>query len=164
MADKFIFNEKNVYNDKRSVHIHLPKENQNKRNLNPNEWFKLVFGLVCLLVFVALTFILTQQRELPSFSSFIDVLRHVPSIDVDAFVVTDDILGWLKPLVVGDLPEWLSFLAPFLNWINGLIVGIKTFLTLLLMPIDVVVWVGACLVQLLLYVGYFLYFLGLGIA
>lgn len=164
MSDKIILNDnkKNIYNDKRSYHVHLPKDS--KRTLRPNEWFKLVFGLVCLLVFVSLTFILTQQREIPSFSSFIDLLRYVPSIDIDYFVVSDDILSWLRPLSIGELPDWLSFASNVLGWINGIILGVKGFLTWLLLPLDVVVWVGACIIQLLLYLFYFIGYMGLGLA
>lgn len=144
-------NNKSKFSLKDHYHFEM-EDNKPKTSLSANQWFKVLSFCVFFLVFVGLAWALSSKREIPSFSSLIDLIRRTPSVDVEFFIVTDDVFSWLKTIPLsfnfeGALAP-LNFLNTVINWVNSTIIGLKSFLEVMFMPLDLTSWLVSSITQL----------------
>lgn len=92
-----------------------------------------IFSIVIMILLVISIFGVLANKELIDFGGFLSILRNAPTID----------LGWLN-LSSASIGDWGAF-----NFL-------KDFIYLILGALDVVSFIGTALLQVVLYIVYFL--------
>lgn len=92
-----------------------------------------IFGIVIFILLIISIFAVLSDKQVIDFGGFLSILRNAPTID----------LGWLN-LSNASIGDWGAF-----NFL-------KDFIYLILGALDIVSFIGTALVQVVLYIVYFL--------